>query len=97
MDIADKIKETLNSPQAIDIKTVLAYGIKKTGTLTDDEIAEHADLIAEEIAKSLKTVNTLEPTDKQAKDAGVRLLEWVASLTSTKWDDRAVRILKVLI
>jgi len=96
MDISDKIKDLLNTPEALDVKLLTAYAVKKSGTLTDDEIVENADVIAATIAYSLRQVNSIEPTEKQAKEAAIRMLEKLAKQTATRWDDRAVKILRVL-
>ena len=92
-----QIKEYLDSEIGQDIQVLTAFTIKATPTKKDDEFVEKADDAAEMINQLLKNVNELAPTEKEAKQAAVRVLERVAKLTKTKWDDRIIAILKPFI
>jgi hypothetical protein len=93
----EQIEQFLDSPEATAALTLLAYGIEKTPTQTDDQvlavIADYTDLIA----KKIEEIAAQKPTDQDAKKAAIIILEKIASLTATKWDDFAVGILKKFI
>lgn len=88
----EQIEQFLNSPIAEDVKTLIAFAIEKTPTEKDDEIAENISDYAEIIAENLVSLKE-KPTDKEAKDAAIRIAKEVASLTKTKWDDIAISII----
>lgn len=96
-DLQKKIDDLMKTPEAIDIKTLVAFSVRKTKTLTDDEILDNIDEIVQTVSENIKEVAEQRPTDKEAKDAAVRILKSVAAHTETKWDDRAVKILDIII
>lgn len=88
-----KIINALQTQEAQDIKTLIAYAVKKSSTLKDDEILANADKYAELIANNLKEIADQNPTDKEAKAAGMRILKALATQTKTPWDDTVLRVL----
>lgn len=97
MEVKEKMKEYIESELGQDVITILAYTIKKTSTTKDDEIVNNSAEISEVIADALAKVDTLTPTEKEMKEAVVGILEKVVTETDTKWDDRALKILKMFI
>jgi hypothetical protein len=88
----EQIEQFLNSPIAGDVKTLIAFAIVKTPTTKDDEIASNISDYAGIIAENLTDLNS-QPTDKEAKDAAIRIAKEVAKLTKTKWDDIAISLI----
>jgi len=97
MTVKEKLQMYLDSQVGVDIKTLLAFTIRKTPTLKDDEILDSIDDIKDVISDAIDAVADVYPTDQEAKEAGVRILESVTKLTETPWDDRAVGILRLLL
>jgi hypothetical protein len=97
MEVKEKMKEYIESELGQDVITILAYTIKKSETTKDDEIVSNSAEISEVIAEALSKVDTLNPTDEEVKNAIVGVLEKVVKETSTKWDDRALKVLKMFI
>jgi len=93
----EQIKEYLESEIGVDIQLLIAFTINKTKTTKDNEIVANVDEVIEIVTQVLSNINDLEPTDKEAKKAAVQTLEKVAKLTKTKWDDRAIAVLKPFI
>ena len=93
----EQIKQYLESEVGQDVQTLIAYTILKTPTQVDDEVLDNVDDITEIIKAAVENINSLNPTDKDAKKAGVGILEKVAKLTKTAWDDRIIAILKPFI
>lgn len=91
------LEKYIESEEGQSIKTLIAYTIRKTPTEKDDIILENADEAAEVLSKMLAEIQDVNPTDKEAKDAGVSILKSIALLTKTKWDDRAVAILNAIL
>lgn len=93
----EQVELFLNSPEAEAVLTLMAYAVEKTKTETDDQVlvgmADYSELIAEKI----QFIAEKQPTDKDAKLAAVVILEKIASLTETKWDDLIVSIAKKLL
>jgi hypothetical protein len=84
----EKVKAFFNSPEAQDLKILIAFGIDKTPTDVDDNIVSEAGDYSEIIAEFLESVDELEPTGKDALGAAMRSAKKIASLTKTPWDDR---------
>lgn len=97
MTTEHKILELLNSPEAGHVKKIIAWYIRKSPTLTDDEIAANADLIAGQLAKDLEQINHLAPTDEEVKESVVSILEWAVDRTKTPWDNLALRVMKKIL
>ena len=93
----EEIKNYLDSEIGQDIITIIAYTIKKTPTKVDDNIIANADDIVELVAGAVEKINSLDPTDKEVKSAGIRSLKKIAKLTATPWDDRAIALAKFII
>jgi len=92
----EQIEEYLQTQIAKDVKTVLAFTIDKTKTEVDNQVvagtAEYAELIGEELAE----VELMEPTEKDALDAAIRILQVIAEQTKTKIDDIVVGLMAKL-
>lgn len=97
MEVKERMKQYIESELGQDVITVLAYTIKKTATTKDDEIVNNSAEISEVIADALSKVDTLNPTEKEMREAAIGILEKVVKETSTKWDDRALKILKMFV
>lgn len=89
----EQIEQFLASDEAKAVFTLAAYAIKKTKTQKDDAILEDINEYATLIASKIKEIADQEPTDKDAKEAGVAILKKIASMTETKWDDFVVNLL----
>ena len=93
----EKIKQYLQSDVAKDLQLVAAFTVNKTPTPKDDEVvanaAEYSDLINEFISG----IDQLDPTEREAKKAAIRILKEVTELTATKWDDRLVAALDLIV
>lgn len=89
----EKIIESLQTQEAQDVKTLIAYAVRKSATLKDDEILANADKYAELIAANLKEIASQSPTDKEAKAAGMRILKALAAQTKTPWDDAVLKVI----
>lgn len=83
----EQVEAYLNGEIAEDVLIVSAFAIDKTPTEKDNEavasIAEYGDLIAEKLAK----VEAMNPTEKEAIQAALRIAQKIAEQTETKWDD----------
>jgi len=92
-----QIKDFLETKEVQAVLLLVAWTILKTKTVKDDQvldvISEYTDLLAAE----LKKIAEAQPTDDDAKDAGIILLQKVASETETTWDDFVVNILKRIV
>jgi len=97
MDIKEKMKSYVESQTGQDVITLLAFTINTTNTTKDDEIVDNAAEISEVITDALTAVSEKEPGSDEAKQALMRILKEVVTLTSTKWDDRAIKILDLFI
>jgi len=90
----EQVELFLDSPESLAVLTLMAYAVEKTKTETDDqvlvELADYSDLIAEKI----QYIAGKQPTDKDAKEAAIVILEKIASVTETKWDDMVVGLAK---
>ena len=93
----EQIKKYIESEEGKAIVTLIAYTIRKTPTEADDAILEKSDEMAKIIAAALSDAREQIPTDKDAKIAGVVLLESIAKQTKTKIDDAIVAILKKIV
>ena len=93
----EQIKKYIESEEGKAIVTLIAYTIRKTPTEADDAILEKSDEMAKVIASALSNAREQIPTDKEAKRAGVVLLESIAKQTKTKIDDAIVAILKKIV
>jgi hypothetical protein len=96
-ELQAKVTAALETQEAKDVKTLIAYAVKKTGTLKDDEILTNIDQVAGLVAKNLAEIADQNPTDKDAREAVMRILRSVAAQTSTKWDDRILAVLDMFI
>jgi hypothetical protein len=92
-----KIITALETQEAKDVKTLIAFAVKKSTTLKDDEILANADQYATLIAAQLKEVAGQSPTDKEAIAAAMNILRSIAAKTSTKWDDRILSIIDMFV
>ena len=97
MTVAEKVQAALNSEIGNDIKVLAAYAIKESNTLTDDEILQNADVIAAELSKSITEIANMQADTGALLSIVLPLLEKLAAKTSTKWDDRAIKILKMFL
>ena len=88
----EKIIAALETQAAKDVKTLIAYAVRKSATLKDDEILANADQYATLIAENLRQIADQNPSDKDAKEAGMRLLKEIAAQTETKWDDAVIKV-----
>ena len=95
--IKQKMDEYLESEIGQDIMTLLAYTVRRTATTKDDEILDNIDDVKDSISEAIDKIADVYPDDKEAKEAIIRVLTLVAGLTKTKWDDRAVGIVKLLL
>jgi hypothetical protein len=93
----EQVELFLDSPEAEAVLTLMAYAVEKTKTEADDEVlvelADYTDLLAEKI----QYIAEKQPTDKDAKQAALVILEKIASLTATKWDDLVVSLAKKIL
>lgn len=96
-DLEQKLKDYLQSPEGIAIQVLIAFTIGATPTIKDDEIVQNVDMVTDVIKSAIKKIAESEPTAKEAKQAGVLILEKVASMTKTKWDDRIVSVLSMFV
>lgn len=92
-DLRQRVTELLETPEAKATKTLVAFSIRKSKTVKDDEILDNIDEVADLISANIKEVADQNPTDKEAKDAAMVLLKSVSKATSNKWDDAAVAVL----
>ena len=97
MSTKDKVIEALQTPLAKDIKLLIAFAILKTSTLADDEVLDNIDDVTDALAENIAEIAELEPTEKDAKQAGINILKAIAAQTKTKWDDRAINILDFIV
>lgn len=95
-EITEKAEGYISSEVGQAIKTLLAYSYKKSSTTIDDEIVENASDIAELLAKELESLEDEDPTVKEAKTAALTVFEFIANKTGNKWDNAAVKVLKLL-
>jgi hypothetical protein len=96
-NLEQKVIDLMLTQEAKDVKTLLAFAVLKTKTLTDDEIVENIDEIVSLVAENIKDVAEQKPTDQEAKDAAFRILKSVAAKTKTPWDDRVIKIIDMFI
>ena len=91
------LKQYLDSEEGKAIMLLIAYTIRKSPTEKDDIVLDNIDDVVDVIAEKVGEIADNSPTDQDAKNAGVLLLEKIAEFTKTKWDDRAVAIVKALL
>ena len=94
LDIKEKARLYLESQISKDIQTITAFTIRKTKTEKDDEIIDNIAEVKDILADVIDGVAKANPTESEAKQAAIRILEQVALLTKTPWDDRLVAVLK---
>jgi len=97
MEIKDKLGVYLNSQIGKDIQTIAAYTVRKTATEKDDEILDNVDDVNDVISDFIDGIADIEPTDKEAKDAVLRILKQIAAQTKTKVDDMIVGIVDTVL
>lgn len=90
----EQIEQFLDSPEAASVFTLAAYAIAKTPSKVDDELVDNIADYSGIIVEKIKLISALEPTDKDAKKAAIVILEKIASMTETKYDDLIVSIAK---
>ncbi len=95
LTVAEKARVYFKSEVGQNIITVLAYGIKKSETTTDDDIVANGAEIAEVLTEALQQISDESPTEKEAKKAGVETLKWIADQTKTPLDNIAVGALDI--
>ena len=88
------LKKYLESEEGSAILTLIAYTIRRTPTEADDAILENTGESIVVIADAFSKLKDVVPSDSDAKKAGILLLEKIAALTKTPWDDRVVALLK---
>lgn len=93
----EQVKEFFSSPEADDLKVLIAFGINKTKTEVDNTIVAEAGDYAEIIADFLETVEELEPTGKEAILSALNTAERIAEATDPKWDDMIISLIKKVI
>lgn len=93
----EQIELFLSSPEAEAVLTLAAYAVEKTPTTKDDEVLEDLSDYSDLIAEKIRAIAEQKPTDDDAKKAVLVILEKIASLTETKWDDLIVNIAKKLL
>ena len=76
-NIKEKAKEYLESQISKDIQTVAAFTIRKTKTEKDDEIIDNVAEIKDILAEVIDGVAKADPTESEAKQAAVRILEQI--------------------
>jgi hypothetical protein len=96
-EIVEKMQDYIESEVGQDIQTIIAYTVRKTKTLKDDEILDNIDDVKDVVSIAIDNIADITPTDKEAKQAIVRLLEAVANLTPTRWDNRAIPIIEMFL
>ncbi len=96
MTVEEKVNEWLNSNEAGYIKNITAFAIKKSTTLTDDEILQNTDSISTKLAEFISSMAELNPDKKDFRSSIVGLSACLASETDTKVDDILVKILDVI-
>lgn len=83
----EQVQGYLNSDIANDVIVISAFAIDKTPTEKDNEviadISEYGDLIADK----LKEIEELNPTEKEAIQAALRIAQQIAEQTKANWDD----------
>ena len=88
----EQIEDYLQSQEAKDVVTLLAYTLDQTDTDVDNQVvaqvADYVDLFAEK----LKEVEAENPTGKEAIQAALRLAKKIAEKTKTKWDDIIINL-----
>jgi hypothetical protein len=95
--VSDKMQGYVDSQVGQDIQTIVAYTVRKTKTLVDDEILDNIDDVKDVISAAIDNMADKTPTDDEAKKAIVSLLEAVANLTPTRWDNRAIPIVEMFL
>lgn len=93
----EQVELFLASPEAEAVFVLAAFTIGKTPTTQDDELIDNIADYVEIFADKIKLIAASEPTEKDAKRAAVVILEKIASLTNTKYDDIIVAIAKKLL
>lgn len=96
-EISEKMRQYTDSEIGKSVRTLIAYTIRKTETLKDDEILDNVAEIKDVIAEVIASIAEVTPTDKDAKTAALVILTNVAALTKTKWDDRLIPIIKLFL
>lgn len=96
-EISEKMKSYVESEVGGDIKTLIAFTIRKTATLKDDEIIENIDDVKDIISDAIDDIADVTPTEQEAKEAVMRTLKLIVSLTPNKWDDRIVSLIDLVI
>lgn len=96
-EIRLKLKEWLATDEATNIKTIVAYSIKKTPTLTDDEIIANSADVADVIAEELSDVSEMNPTNKEGIKAAVDLIKNFAENNNKKVLLRVVKFLDIFV
>jgi hypothetical protein len=96
-EISDKMKTYVDSEVGNDIKTLIAFTIRKTKTLKDDEIIDNIDEVKDIVSDAIDDIADVIPTEQEAKEAVMRTLKLIVSLTPNKWDDRIVSLIDLVI
>ena len=89
-----KIKSYIESETAKDIQTLIAFTVRATPTQVDDKILDDVDDVKDMVSDLIDGLADVEPTEKEAKEAAIRILEQIAKLTKTPWDDRFIALAK---
>jgi hypothetical protein len=90
----NKIKKYLESKEGKSIKTLIAYTIRKTPTQADDEILKDVDKVSEAVTASINSIAEAYPTNQEATNAVILLLEKVAKEVNKKWLITIVKLIK---
>ena len=90
----EQVELFLDSPEAEAVLILVAYAVEKTPTTQDNEVLEDLSDYTDLLAEKIRVIAESKPTDADAKKAALVILEKIASLTETKWDDIVVGIAK---
>jgi hypothetical protein len=96
-EISGKMKNYVDSEVGNDIKTLIAFTIRKTATLKDDEIIDNIDEVKDIVSDAIDDIADVTPTEQEAKEAVMRTLKLIVSLTLNRWDDRIVSLIDLVI
>jgi hypothetical protein len=96
-EISDKMEKYVESEIGNDIKTLIAFTIRKTKTLKDDEIIDNIDEVKDIVSDAIDDIADVTPTEQEAKEAVMRTLKLIVSLTPNKWDDRIISLIDLVL
>lgn len=92
-----RVEEFMNSETGEAIKSLVAFTIRKTKTVKDDEVLDSIEEVAAIIAENIQDISEQHPTDKEAKDSAMKILKVVVENTENKTDDRLFKILDLFL